>query len=95
MNNAEQYLKTAQDLGFADAYLELMGGGNLAVWIPLQNTVYEYALLNEIGLGLYPHGWDGEQVEMFYYGEEETEEPTREQILATLQEMKSTLESVN
>ena len=64
MNNAEQYLKTAQDLGFADAYLELMGGGNLAVWIPLQSTAYDYALLNEIGIGLYPHGWDGDQIEM-------------------------------
>jgi hypothetical protein len=95
MNNIEEYLKTAQDLGFADAYLEQLGGGVMAVWIPLQSTAYEYALLNEIGLGLYPHGWDGDQIEMIYYGEEELEEPALEQVVTALEEMKSTLESVN
>ncbi len=95
MNNTEEYLEIAKELGFADAYLEQLGGGVMAVWIPLQSTVYEYALLNEIGLGLYPHGWDGDQVEMFYYGEEELEEPTPLQVRTALEEMKSTLESVN
>lgn len=95
MNNIEEHLQSAKELGFAESYLELMGGGALAIWIPLQHTVYEYALLNEIGLGVYPHGWDGDQVEMFYYGEGELEEPTPEQVVTVLEELKSTLERAN
>jgi hypothetical protein len=101
MNNTEEfleiedYLELAKDFGFAKSYLEQLGGGVMAVWIPLDSTVYEYALLNELGIGLYPHGWDGDQIEMIYHGDEELEEPTALQVRTALEEMKSALESVN
>jgi hypothetical protein len=56
--------------GYFDAYIEMLGGGLLGVTIPL-TAPNDYALLTEIGIGIYPEDYDGEQVPMFNFSDEE------------------------
>jgi len=56
--------------GYFDAYIEMLGGGLLGVTIPL-TAPNDHALITEIGIGIYPEDYDGEQVSMFNFGDEE------------------------
>ena len=90
MHEIEDYLEVAKDQGFNGAYLEMMGGGIMLVWIPLKHPVYEYALLDYIGLGLYAHGWDGDDVPMFNFNDNQ-DNPTYAQVLDAFEWMENTL----
>ena len=61
-------LEAVLKAGYSDAYIELLGGGLLGVTIPL-TAPNDYALLTEIGIGIYPEDYDGEQVAMFDFFE--------------------------
>ena len=63
-------LEAVLEAGYSDAYIELLGGGLLGVTIPL-NAPNDYALITEIGIGIYPEDYDGEQVPMFNFSDEE------------------------
>jgi len=56
--------------GYFDAYIEMLGGGLLGVTIPL-TAPNDHALITEIGIGIYPEDYDGEQVPMFNFSDEE------------------------
>ena len=74
MNEFQQVsfaLKAVLEAGYSDAYIELLGGGLLGVTIPL-TAPNDYALLTEIGIGIYPENHDGESVEIFEFFEELT-----------------------
>jgi len=60
-------LKAVLKAGYSDAYIELLGGG-LGVTIPL-TAPNDHALITEIGIGIYPEDYDGEQVAMFDFFE--------------------------
>ena len=62
-------LKAVLKAGYSDAYIELLGGG-LGVTIPL-TAPNDHALITEIGIGIYPEDYDGEQVPMFDFSDEE------------------------
>jgi len=64
-------LKAVLEAGYSDAYIEMLGGGLLGVTIPL-TAPNDYALLTEIGIGIYPEDHDGESVPMFEFFEELT-----------------------
>jgi len=64
-------LKAVLEAGYSDAYIEMLGGGLLGVTIPL-TAPNDYALLTEIGIGIYPEDHDGESVEIFEFFEELT-----------------------
>jgi len=66
-------LKAVLEAGYSDAYIEMLGGGLLGVTIPL-TAPNDYALLTEIGIGIYPEDYDGEQVPMFNFSDEEITE---------------------
>ena len=71
MNEFQQVtleLKAVLEAGYSDAYIEMLGGGLLGVTIPL-TAPNDYALITEIGIGIYPEDWDGEQVAMFDFFE--------------------------
>jgi len=55
--------------GYFDAYIEMLGGGLLGVTIPL-TAANDYALITEIGIGIYPEDHDGEDVPLFRFTEE-------------------------
>ena len=95
MQKIEDYLEVAKDQGFTGAHLWHSGGGIILVWIPLQHPVYEYALLDSIGLGLYAHGWDGDDVPMFDFFDYESD-PAYTNVLDAIEWMEKTLkESAN
>jgi len=74
MNEFQQVsfaLKAVLEAGYSDAYIEMLGGGLLGVTIPL-TAPNDYALLTEIGIGIYPEDHDGESVEIFEFFEELT-----------------------
>ena len=76
MNEFQQVtleLKAVLEAGYSDAYIEMLGGGLLGVTIPL-TAPNDYALLTEIGIGIYPEDYDGEQVPMFNFSDEEITE---------------------
>jgi hypothetical protein len=66
-------LKAVLKAGYSDAYIEMLGGGLLGVTIPL-TAPNDYALITEIGIGIYPEDYDGEQVPMFNFSDEEITE---------------------
>ena len=73
MNELEQVelaLTKVLAAGYFDAYIEMLGGGLLGVTIPL-TAPNDHALITEIGIGIYPEDYDGEQVSMFNFGDEE------------------------
>ena len=76
MNELEQVelaLTKVLAAGYFDAYIEMLGGGLLGVTIPL-TAPNDYALITEIGIGIYPEDYDGEQVPMFNFSDEEITE---------------------
>ena len=76
MNEFQQVtleLKAVLEAGYSDAYIEMLGGGLLGVTIPL-TAPNDYALITEIGIGIYPEDYDGEQVPMFNFSDEEITE---------------------
>ena len=73
MNELEQVelaLTKVLAAGYFDAYIEMLGGGLLGVTIPL-TAPNDHALITEIGIGIYPEDYDGEQVPMFNFSDEE------------------------
>jgi hypothetical protein len=92
MKEIEDYLEVAKDQGFTGAHLWHSGGGIMLVWIPLKHPVYEYALLDYIGLGLYAHGWDGDDVPMFLFDDDQ-DHPTYVQALDAFEWMSKSLET--
>jgi len=62
-------LEAVLKAGYSDAYIELLGGGLLGVTIPL-TAPNDHALIDYVGIGIYPEDWDGEQVPMFNFSEE-------------------------
>ncbi len=89
MLTTEALLEVAKDQGYTEARLEMMGGGVMAVWIPLTHPVYEYALLDYIGLGLYVTEWDGEDYPLYDF---EDDAPTYTDALDAFEWMEKTLE---
>ena len=76
MNELEQVelaLTKVLAAGYFDAYIEMLGGGLLGVTIPL-TAPNDHALITEIGIGIYPEDYDGEQVPMFNFSDEEITE---------------------
>jgi len=63
-------LEAVLEAGYSDAYIEVLGGGLLGVTIPL-TAPNDYALITYIGIGIYPEDYDGEQVPMFNFSDEE------------------------
>ena len=73
MNELQQVtleLKAVLEAGYSDAYIEMLGGGLLGVTIPL-TAPNDYALLDYMGIGIYPEDHNGEQVPMFNFSDEE------------------------
>jgi len=73
---ATMALATVFGQGFDDAYIEMMGGGLLAVTVQLKAG--HYATIDEIGIGIYSPDWDGDSVPMYRFNEEI--DLTREQV---------------
>jgi hypothetical protein len=90
MLTTEELLEVAKEQGYTGARLEMMGGGVMAVWIPLTHPVYEYALLDWIGLGLYTQNWDGEETPLFDFQDGDGD-PTYTETLNAFEWMEKTL----
>ena len=64
----------------------------MCVWIPLDHPVYEYALFDYMGIGLYAKGWDGEDVPMYDFDDEQ-DNPTYWQALDAFEWLEKTLKA--
>lgn len=50
--------------GYVGSYVELIGGGDLGITMPLESG---WAQIDSLGLGIYPEDWSGEDVPMYYF----------------------------
>jgi hypothetical protein len=92
LKTMEDYLQVALDQGYSGATLEQMGGGVICVWIPLDNPVYEYALMDCHGLGLFVYEYACDDYPMYLFNDNQ-ENPTYAQALDGFEWMEKTLEA--